>query len=450
MLPRREVDFLIYEWLNIEQLFEQERFSDHSRDTVDPILDLSQKLSEEKFLNHYQQSDAQEPWLDEDGVHVIDPVKSALKSYAELGLFAAGFVPEHGGLGLPFLAYTAVFANFVTANISTSGFALVTSANARTLLSYGSAAQIENFALKLISGEWLGTMCLSEPHAGSSLGDILTRADPDGEDELGSRYRLTGNKMWISGGDHDVTDNIVHLVLAKIPDDDGQLPEGSGGISLFIVPKVKPDGEKNDIVVAGLNHKMGFRGIPNCALNFGENEGAVGWRIGTPGAGLQQMFMMMNEARVMVGLCGAALAYRGYMHSSEYAQERLQGRKMGQRSGDQVPILAHTDVRHMLLKQKVYAEGGLALVFYAAMLCDREDADSAALLGLLTPVVKTWSSEQGLAANDCAIQIHGGYGYTRDFPVEQLLRDNRLNPIHEGTTGYSGDGPFGPQISDVR
>lgn len=452
MLSRREIDFLTYEWLNIEQLFSQDKFAAHSRGTLDPILDLSEKLAEDKFLNHYQQSDAQEPWLEDDGVHVIEPVKAALADYADLGLFAAGFPEENGGLGLPFLAYTAIFANFVAANISTAGFALVTAANARTLLSYGSAQQVETFALPQVAGKWTGTMCLSEPHAGSSLGDILTRAEPDGEDAHGPRYRLTGNKMWISGGDHDVTENIVHLVLAKIPDEDGQLPAGSGGISLFIVPKFTLDGEKNDVTVAGLNHKMGFRGIPNCALNFGENGGALGWRIGEPGAGLKQMFMMMNEARIMVGLCGAALAYRGYVHSSNYARERAQGRIKGQNSGKQVPIISHSDVRHMLLKQKAFGEGGLALVFYAAMLVDTPGEEAEALLSLLTPIVKTWPSEQGLAANDCAIQIHGGYGYTRDFPVEQLLRDNRLNPIHEGTTGIQAVDLLGRKLlmSDGR
>jgi alkylation response protein AidB-like acyl-CoA dehydrogenase len=288
-------------------------------------------------------------------------------------------------------------------------------------------------------------MCLSEPQAGSNLADVRTRALADGEDDLGARYRLSGNKMWISGGDQDISENIVHLVLAKIPLDDGTLPEGTRGLSLFIVPKILPDGQRNDVSVAGLNHKMGYRGTANCLLNFGEGHGAIGWLVGEPGRGLQQMFLMMNEARIGVGLGAAALGYRGYRHALAYAQERLQGQRPGQPGS--VAIIEHPDVRHMLLAQKAYVEGALALCLYCAKLVDQhDDADAAALLGLLTPVAKTWPSEYGLAANDIAIQIHGGYGYTRDFDVEQLYRDNRLNPIHEGTTGIQGLDLLGRKI----
>lgn len=241
--------------------------------------------------------------------------------------------------------------------------------------------------------------------------------------------------MWISGGDQDVSENIVHLVLAKIVQADGTLPEGTGGISLFIVPKILPEGSRNDVAVAGLNHKMGYRGTANCLLNLGERTGAVGWLVGEAGAGLTQMFMMMNEARVTVGIGAAALAYRGYRRSVGYARERTQGRAQGQRGGDPVAIIEHVDVRRMLLQQKAYAEGALALCLYSASLIDGPSHDDEALLGLLTPVAKSWPSEFGLAANDLAIQVHGGYGYTRDFDVEQLWRDNRLNPIHEGTAG---------------
>ena len=329
---------------------------------------------------------------------------------------------------------------------------MLTTANARLIAAFGTAAQIERFARPQIEGRWFGTMCLSEPQAGSSLGDIRARATADGEDEYGVRYRLVGNKMWISGGDQDASENIVHLVLAKIMADDGSLPAGSKGISLFIVPKLLPDGSRNDLAVAGLNHKMGFRGTANCLLNFGEREGAIGWRVGGEGQGLAQMFMMMNEARISVGMGAAALACRGYRQSSLYARERTQGRIVGVKGGAPVPILAHPDVRRMLLQQKVYAEGALALCLYCAALVDRADEDSEALLALLTPVAKTWPSEFGLIANDLAIQVHGGYGYTRDFDVEQLWRDNRLNPIHEGTTGIQGIDLLGRKIlaSDGR
>src|SRR5277367_6074097 len=284
----------------------------------------------------------------------------------------------------------------------------------------------------------------------------MTRAVQDGDDVLGPRYRLTGNKMWISSGDHDITDNIIHLVLAKIPGDDGKLPPGTGGITLFIVPKLLPDGTRNDVRVAGLNHKMGYRGIPNCLLNFGEAGGAVGWRLGAAGQGLAIMFHMMNEARIFVGLGAAALAARGYRQSLDYARERLQGRPASAKdpAQPQRPIIEHADVKRMLLAQKAFSEGALSLILYCAMLMDRskiqkDEAERASLesyIGLLTPVAKSWPAEFGLAANDFAIQIHGGYGYTRDFDVEQVYRDNRLNPIHEGTHGIQAIDLLGRKI----
>jgi len=426
---RRDIDFLLFDWLDLGRRAD--------RETIAAFLDLSERLAADQFLPHYKLADAQEPFLDASGqVHILPAIGEALRHYADLGFFSAGFHEELGGLGLPFLACAASFACFSAANIATSAYPMLTVANARLIATFGNQAQIDQFARPEIEGKWFGTMCLSEPQAGSSLADIRTRALPDGDDGSGSRFRLSGNKMWISGGDQDASENIVHLVLAKIQNDDGSLPEGTAGISLFIVPKVLPDGSRNDIAVAGLNHKMGYRGTANCLLNFGEDGGAVGWLVGQPGEGLRQMFQMMNEARGCVGLGAAALGYRGYRLSSRYARERLQGRLPGQRSGQQVAIIEHPDVRRMLLTQKAYAEGALALCLYCADLVDQdEDAEKAALLGLLTPVAKTWPSEYGLAANDIAIQIHGGYGYTRDFDVEQLWRDNRLNPIHEGTTG---------------
>jgi alkylation response protein AidB-like acyl-CoA dehydrogenase len=426
LLPlRTTLDFLVNDWLKV----------DEDRATVDGLLDLAQAIASDHFLPHYKLTDTQEPRLDANGVHTHPAIAPALTHYAEAGLFAAGFAPDLGGMGLPALLTSATFALFAAANIATAAYPMLTTANARLIATFGTKAQIDAFARTQIEGRWFGTMCLSEPQAGSTLGDIRTRAVPDGEDALGARYRLTGNKMWISGGDQDVSENIVHLVLAKVPDADGTLPEGTAGISLFIVPKILANGSSNDIAVAGLNHKMGYRGIPNCLLNLGEQGGAIGWRVGEAGRGLKQMFQMMNEARIGVATGAAALAMRGYALSLEYARDRTQGRNIGKRDGAPVAILAHADVRHMLLLQKVYAEGALALCLYCAALVDQCEE---ALLGLLTPVAKTWASEFGLAANDLAIQVHGGYGYTRDFDVEQLWRDNRLNPIHEGTTGIQG------------
>lgn len=416
------------------------------------MLEMAHKLAADEFMPHYRQADLQEPTLDTDGVHILPAIKQALARYAELGLFGISFPEELGGLGLPTTTSLALYAVFAAANVSTSAYPMLTTANARLISAFGTPAQITRFARPQIAGRWFGTMCLSEPQAGSSLGDIRTRATPDGEDEHGVRYRITGNKMWISGGDQDVSENIVHLVLAKITAENGALPAGSKGISLFIVPKWLADGSPNDVVVAGLNHKMGFRGTSNCLLNFGEREGAIGWRVGAPGQGLAQMFMMMNEARIGVGMGAAALAYRGYRQSLRYARERLQGRAVGTKGGDPLPIIDHPDVRGMILRQKVYAEGAIALCLYCAHLVDQASEDAEALLALLTPVAKTWSSEFGLAANDLAIQVLGGYGYTRDFDVEQLYRDNRLNPIHEGTTGIQAIDLLGRKIlfSDGR
>jgi alkylation response protein AidB-like acyl-CoA dehydrogenase len=328
-------------------------------------------------------------------------------------------------------------------------------------------------------------MCLSEPQAGSSLSDITTRALPDGAhfeaDPLGSRYRLRGSKMWISNGEHELAENIIHLVLAKIPASDGKLVPGTRGISLFIVPKKLVNergeltGERNDVALAGLNHKLGYRGIPNTLLNFGEGKypvrgesggagldgagaGAVAYLVGKPGEGLRCMFHMMNEARIAVGLGAATLGYAGYEASLAYAKDRPQGRPMGAGGKDaaqpQVRIIEHADVKRMLLAQKSYCEGALALEFYCARLVDElhtGNADQAersrVLLEVLTPIAKSWPSEWCLEANSLAIQVLGGYGYTRDFPVEQYWRDNRLNMIHEGTHGIQALDLLGRKVT---
>jgi alkylation response protein AidB-like acyl-CoA dehydrogenase len=434
LLSAQDMDFLLFDWIGLSDRLDAG--GDLDRETAQAYFDLSRKLAEDEFLPHYKASDKTEPWLDSDGVHVLPEIGAALASFRDLGLFGAGFPEQLGGMGLPHLITSASYAWFAAANGASVGYAMLTGANARLIAAFGSPEQIQKFALPQIAGDWFGTMCLSEPQAGSGLGDVRTRAVADGADDLGDRYRLRGNKMWISGGDQDLSENIVHLVLAKVPDVDGNLPEGTKGISLFIVPKFLPDGTRNDVVAAGLNHKMGNRGTSNCLLNFGENDGAIGWMVGAPGQGLRQMFMMMNEARIAVGFGGAALACRGYLLAVEYARERCQGRHIGQRGGDPVPIIEHADIKRMLVAAKSYAEGSMALCLFCADLVDqRDNAEAQALLELLTPVAKTFPAEFGLMANDLAIQVHGGYGYTRDFDVEQLYRDNRLNPIHEGTTG---------------
>ncbi|TAG34011.1 MAG: acyl-CoA dehydrogenase, partial [Polaromonas sp.] len=310
--------------------------------------------------------------------------------------------------------------------------------------------------------------------AGSSLSDVTTRAVPDGDDfeaePLGARYRLTGNKMWISSGEHELTENIIHLVLAKIPGPDGRLIAGTRGISLFIVPKKIVDakgaltGVRNDVALAGLNHKLGWRGTTNTLLNFGEGKypvdgqaGAVGYLVGKPHEGLRCMFHMMNEARIGVGMAATMLGMAGYHASLDYAKNRPQGRPVGQGGKDasapQVRIIEHADVRRMLLAQKSCCEGALALELYCARLVDEHHTgelqaadDARLLLEVLTPIAKSWPSEWCLEANSLAIQVLGGYGYTRDFPVEQYWRDNRLNMIHEGTHGIQAMDLLGRKV----
>ncbi|QCI96128.1 acyl-CoA dehydrogenase [Novosphingobium sp. EMRT-2] len=451
LIAREELDFLLWEWLGLDRVLAESDDGGIDRESAGAILDLSAKLAANGFLPHYKLSDNREPELTASGVRALPEIGAALREYAELGLFSASLPPDRGGMGLPALLANASFAQFLAANVATAAYPMLTTANARLLLAFGTEAQIEAFALPQIAGRWFGTMCLSEPQAGSNLADVATRAVPDGQDALGTRYRLSGNKMWISGGDHDLSENIVHLVLARTVDDCGEQAAGTKGLSLFVVPKILPSGDRNDIAVAGLNHKMGYRGTTNCLLNFGEREGAIGWIVGAPGQGLPQMFKMMNEARIGVALGAAALGYRGWRHAVQYAGERLQGRPPGTAPGKSLPIVGHPDVRAMLLAGKCYAEGALALVLYCARLVDEEshDPDAAVLLGLLTPIAKTWASEYGLAANDIAIQVHGGYGYARDFDVEQLWRDNRLNPIHEGTTGIQGLDLAGRKLKDA-
>eukprot|EP01041_Mallomonas_annulata_P016856 gene16856-34995_t len=376
-------------------------------------------------------------------------------------------------------------AFFSKASVAMGGYAMLTSGNASLLMAHGTPLQREVFAKNEFAGRWFGTMCLSEPQAGSSLSDVATRAVPDGEgfeaDPLGPRYRLRGNKMWISSGDHELTENIVHLVLAKIPGPDGKLVPGTKGISLFIVPKKMADAEgnltgvRNDVALAGLNHKLGWRGTTNTLLNFGEGKypvdgqaGALGYLVGQPGKGLHCMFHMMNEARIGIGMAATMLGLAGYYASLDYAKNRPQGRPVqGPKDASatataavvkdaaqpQVRIVEHADVKRMLLAQKSYCEGALALELYCARLVDEQHTgdpsvadDARMLLEVLTPIAKSWPSEWCLEANSLAIQVHGGYGYTRDFPVEQYWRDNRLNMIHEGTHGIQAMDLLGRKV----
>ncbi|MFS8036684.1 acyl-CoA dehydrogenase [Xanthobacter sp. AM11] len=469
VIARGDLDFLLYHWLRADELGALGKFRGQGKADWTAFLDLAEKLAIQEFLPCYKIADRDEPRLQQDAsVKVQKDLAEAVRAYLSAGLHLASVDEAHGGMQLPFLMTTAAMAQIMAANIAGSGFLMLSIANARVICDFGTPRQVELFAGPQHAGRSLGTMCLSEPDVGSSLGDITTRAVADGTDAIGERYRIFGRKMWISAGDQDVTETTMHLVLAKVADAEGRLPAGTKGISLFIVPKHLPDelpgnNRRNDVEVAGLNHKMGYRGTPNCMLNFGEGArhrplgeaGAIGYLIGAAGQGLPIMFQMMNEARINVGLGAAALAYRGYLLACAYAAERVQGRALEDKKAPRpVPILRHPDVKRMLLAQKVIAEGSLALCLYSARLCDlagaAEDPErrvwAQSLLDILTPVTKSWPSEQGLLANHLAIQIHGGYGYTRDFDVEQIYRDNRLNPIHEGTTGIQAIDLLGRKI----
>jgi alkylation response protein AidB-like acyl-CoA dehydrogenase len=479
---RSTLDFLLYSWLQADALTVRERFADHARETFDAVLDTSERIAREKYAPFNRLVDNEEPRTETepDGtLRVVLPQATyeARRAYAESGLLSAAQDYDIGGMQLPYTVEAAANSFFAAASISI-GSNLLTSGNANLLMVHGTDVQKQVFALNEFNGRWSGTMCLSEPQAGSSLSDVATRAVPDGADfesePLGPRYRLKGNKMWISSGDHELTENIVHLVLAKIPGPDGRLVPGVKGISLFIVPKKLVDkegqltGERNDVALAGLNHKLGWRGTTNTLLNFGEGKypmggepGAVGYLVGKPGEGLKCMFHMMNEARIGIGMAATMLGLAGYYASLDYAKNRPQGRPLQSAGGKagkdasaaQVRLIEHADIKRMLLAQKAYGEGALALNLYCARLVDEQHTGDAAaadearlLLEVLTPIAKSWPSEWCLEANSLAIQIHGGYGYTRDFPVEQYWRDNRLNMIHEGTHGIQAMDLLGRKV----
>jgi alkylation response protein AidB-like acyl-CoA dehydrogenase len=470
---RPTLDFLLYDWLKAEGLTERSRFADHSRETFEAVFDTCERIAREKYAPFNRTLDNEEPRFDGEKVILPKASQEAYDAFAASGMLSAAQDYEIGGMQLPYTVEAAAHTFFAMASVS-MGSGMLTVGNANLLMVHGTEAQKKVFALNEFSGRWSGTMCLSEPQAGSSLSDIVTRAVPDGgdfeTDPLGPRYRITGNKMWISAGEHELTENIIHLVLAKIPGPDGKLIPGTKGISLFIVPKRLVDTEakltdvRNDVALAGLNHKLGWRGTTNTLLNFGEGKfpvdgkaGAVGYLVGRPHEGLRCMFHMMNEARIGVGTAAAMLGMAGYYASLEYAKNRPQGRPVGPAGKDpsrpQVRIIEHADVKRMLLAQKSYCEGALALELYCARLVDEQHTgapeaanEARLLLEVLTPIAKSWPSEWCLEANSLAIQIHGGYGYTRDFPVEQYWRDNRLNMIHEGTHGIQAADLLGRKV----
>jgi alkylation response protein AidB-like acyl-CoA dehydrogenase len=454
---RRDLDFVLFELLQADRLFEHPRFAGYDRSLVAQILDTAQRIAEDDFLPIAAEMDTNEPRFVDGKVVMPAAARGALEALAEAGLFALPFSAEIGGLQAPRFLQTAAMGMFTGANTALANYVFVTVAAANLLDTFGSDIVKQTYLPPMLEGRWFGTMCLSETQAGSSLGDISTvaTARPEG------LYLIKGSKMWISAGDHELSENIVHMVLAKIPGG----PAGTKGISLFLVPKRRANadgttGPLNHVALAGLNHKMGQRGTTNCVLNFSEGGDCLGYLIGEPHRGMEYMFHMMNEARIGVGHAAVTSALAGYLCARDYALTRTQGRRIDQKdpTTPQVPIIQHADVKRMLLAQKAAVEGAQALCLYCSMLVDElaiaEDeaqrTELTAVLGLLTPVVKSWPSEHCLEANKWAIQILGGYGYTRDYPVERLYRDNRLNHIHEGTFGIQGLDLLGRKVLGDR
>jgi len=454
LIDPTDLAFQLFDVADADRLTSLPRFKGQDRETYTAILDAARILAAEKFRNHYRLGDRNEPHLVDGKVVLPREIADGVRAFHEAGFASAHADEAFGGLQLPWTVVQAAFAHFQAANIATVAYPFLTIAAANLIDAHGAPDQKERYLPALFAGRFFGTMALSETQAGSSLSDIRTQAAP----LEGNLYSIRGEKMWTSGGEHEMAENIVHMVLARTPG----APNGVKGLSLFIVPRYRMNedggvGASNDVVLAGLNHKMGYRGTVNTFLKFGESDGCIGELVGEPNRGLSYMFHMMNEARIGVGMGAGMLAYTGYMESLSYAQERRQGRPPGSKNPGsmQVSLLAHADIRRMLVLQKAIAEGCLSLALICARwVDDRRWADDEVkraranlLLEIVTPVLKAWFSDAALRANEAAIQILGGYGYTRDFPVEQIYRDNRLNPIHEGTNGIQAIDLLGRKVS---
>jgi len=441
-MNQRDLEFLVYELFNSEALTSRERYQEHNRETFDATIDLAKRIAEDKFMPIQMKVDKNQPTFDGEGVDMIPEIKDAVDTVIQSGLGASTEDFELGGMQLPFVVSSVAYSYLSAAGSTALGYVGLTNANCNLISAHGTQEQIERWVTPMREGRFAGTMAMTEPSAGSGLADLTTSATPESD----GSYRIKGSKIFISGGDHDLNENIVHLVLARVKG----APKGIKGVSLFIVPKflVNDDGslgERNDVALAGLWHKMGGRGHTSCTMAFGERDGAIGYLVGEENQGLKYMFHMMNEARIMVGTGAACTALIGYQYALEYAKERPQGRLLSNKNPESAPvnIIEHSDVKRMLLQQKAYAEGAFTLCLYGSSLYEDEMTaeteeqrkHAATLLEFLTPIIKSWPSEYGPKANDLAIQVLGGHGYMDEHPVEMYYRDNRLNPIHEGTTG---------------
>ena len=448
--------FILNEVYKMPDLLELDYYKDHDMESLSMFLDAIKDLSEKELYPYFTEMDAQPAHFHEGKIIVHPQIAVINKKLSELGIIAGPVPEEHGGLQMPHMAYTAATYIIDCANNHVSGYTGLTLGAAELIMEYGSDTLNELYTEKMLSGEWSGTMCLTEPQAGSSLSDITTSATPQDD----GSYQIKGQKIFISGGDHEYSDNFIHLTLARIEG----APAGTKGISLFVVPKnrLKEDGtlENNDVITAGDFQKMGQKGYCTTHLIFGEQDNCKGWLVGAPHKGLKYMFLMMNAARIAVGRGAAAITMASYRAALSYAQDRKQGRPIastGKKNVNQEPvnITEHADVRRMLLSQKVIAEGALAIViltskYYDLRRASDNDADKekyGLLLEILTPMCKTYPAELGQLACKDGIQILGGYGFCSEYILQQYARDIRIHSLYEGTTGIQSLDLLGRKVT---
>jgi len=448
--PLKDMQFAIRELAGLAEVAALPGCEEVNSELVDAVLGEAAKFAREVLDPLNREGDKEGARLAEGKVTAPKGFKEAYRQFIAAGWNGLSGQAQHGGQGLPHIVAMPVQEMWNSACMSFCLAPMLTSGVLEALKIHGSPEQQKTYAGKLTSGQWSGTMNLTEPQAGSDLSAVRARAEREG-----GHYRIKGTKIFITWGEHDMTENIVHLVLARTPD----APEGVKGISLFIVPKfvLKPDGspgEKNDVKCVSIEHKLGIHASPTCVLAYGDDNGAIGYLVGEENRGLEYMFTMMNHARIGVGMEGVALAERAYQHALEHARTRVQGREIGQRSGDRVTIIHHPDVRRMLLSMRARTEAMRALAYFAAATLDKskhhpdaqEKRRSQALIDLLTPVVKGWCTEQAVEVASTGIQIHGGMGFVEETGAAQFLRDARITTIYEGTTGIQAGDLVGRKV----
>lgn len=446
---RRNLTFLLHEVFNAADLTKYPYYSAHDRETFDMTIDAATQIADNIMFPYFRDVDRNQPELRNGKVTVHPKIGEYLKALGEAGLIGTGFSFENGGQQLPELVSSCLGFILMAANNGMM-YTGLTSGAAGLINSFGTDELKQTYVGNMLAGKWQGTMALTEPQAGSSLSDITTSAAP----QVDGSYRIKGQKVFISAGDHDQCENIIHLMLARIEG----APKGTKGISLFVVPKYRLDGADNDVTSTGIYHKLGQRGVPAMHLTMGDRDDCQGWLVGEPHKGLSYMFQMMNEARIGVGMTGVAIASAAYCASLQYAKERPQSRRLNEKGvldSPQIPIIQHPDVKRMLLLQKAVVEGSLSLLMEAARCADiahaSEDPEEKEkyhlMLELLTPIAKTYPTEMGVIAVSNGLQVLGGYGFTEDFPLEQLYRDIRITPIYEGTTGIQSQDLLGRKMT---